>query len=548
MFKRNVPSPISRLSLLGVSALVLATLLTSASSVRAQYPGGGPPGGYPQPAHWEKVVTPSGTNTWSNTYGGSTNSGSSPWPTTWYPNGGFYTYQMGYVSPGYYTQTNSASVSCSGSVHFKFTWVAPNGEKAPKQVITNKSASASWSAPAVNGGGSCSTSLGGPTQSWVNGGSVSDQTYTVMDGSSGIVEFDIALSANAYGSSSMTVPNSSGNVVANVSCDANVTSVRVLLGGFQHDPVPLGTTLWQCLVGDTITANLDTGTYPQLSPSWNWSATGPVFKDFHVTANDATGKRRYHEAADKNKGTFTLHYYDKGTSVVTCTAQVVTPKGNLTVTGESETITIVRPTTVWTILDGAVKITNNNVVAATSRAATPGNPASPAGQDWTAVVTVPAPFATRQCDVGYAQLWNPSRRILTTDAPPNNVWGYPGNGQFGLDNWFPYKIWSNGGQWVTGAGTITANTSDTPWNSLFGTSATIADSFQTWVIFRPGSGQWVSLQKDTWQWSASCSPDLWDIWDFDATPTLSHTAPVDTTAHPEWTRRHLNGDFGPIGP
>jgi hypothetical protein len=93
MFKCNVPSPISRRSLLHVSLLVLSTIFTVAGGVRAQYPGGGgPPGGPPQSAYWQKTVTPSGTNTWSSTYGSSSNSGSSPWTNYAGMNGGgFYT-------------------------------------------------------------------------------------------------------------------------------------------------------------------------------------------------------------------------------------------------------------------------------------------------------------------------------------------------------------------------------------------------------------------------------------------------------------------------
>ncbi len=536
MFKRNVPSPISRRSLLGVSALVLATLLIGATGVRAQYPGGGPPGGYPQPAHWEKVVTPSGTNTWSNTYGGSTSSGSSPWPTTWYPNGGFYTYQMGYVSPGYYTQTNSATVSCSGSVHFKFTWVAPNGEKAPKQVITNKSASASWSAPAVNGGGSCSTSLGGPTQSWVNGGSVSDQTYTVMDGSSGIVEFDIALSANAYGSSSMTVPNSSGNVVANVSCDANVTSVRVALGGVVKDGAA-----WKCLTGDTVTASLDTGGYVQVAGSHLWSATGPVFKDFFVDTptTQQKGNRRYHEAADKNQPTFTLRYYDLGSSVITCNAQVVTPKGNLAVTGDSETITIVRPNWSWIIRQGAVLINSTQ-----DRVGAFAWGSSPAGQEWESTATVPAPFQAKACDLGYAQLANPTRNRWANKPAPQNLWGFPGNGLWGLDNTFPYESGS-------GSGTITFISSDSPSSVLPADldfyKVRCQDYFENWLIFRPSGGEWVALGKYSWNWYAECIRGAGNQWIFNGTATLSHTPPVNTSDHPAWVRKHDNATQVPIG-
>jgi hypothetical protein len=467
--------------------------------------------------------------------------------------GGFYTYQMMYINPGYYTQTNSASVSCSGSVHFKFTWVAPNGEKAPKQVITNKSASASWSAPAVNGGGSCSTSLGGPTQSWVNGGSVSDQTYTVMDSSSGLVEFDIALSASAYGSSTMTAPNSSGNVVASVNCDANVTSVRVLLGGFQHDPVPLGTTPWQCLTGDTITANLDTGTYPQLLGSHNWTETGPSFKDFYLTANDETGKRRYiGEGQDpppalpeRKRTSFTLRYYDKGTSVITCTAQILTPKGTfLTVTGDSETITIVRPTWTWAVLDGEVRIVGGLITA--TGAAAPGG--SPRGQDWTAEAKVPAPFLSRAAELRFSQNILSNRFQWANRAAPENLWGDVDNGIWSLDNSFPYgSITST----TPVPGTFRINTGDSPGVSLPGNldfyEVQGKDDFETWLIFRPSGGEWVSLAKDTWGWYGRCKRNAMNNWYIAYPTTLSHTVPVDTTAHPSWTHKTLNQALVPIG-
>jgi hypothetical protein len=484
---------------------------------------------------------------------------------------------MQYVSPGYYTQTNSASVSCSGSVHFKFTWVAPNGEKAPKQVITYKAASAGWSAPAVNGGGSCSTSLGGTVTSYNNGSSkgasMSEQTYTVLDSSSGVVEFDISLSASAYGSSSMTVPNSSGQVVANVSCDANVTSVRVLLGGFQHDPVPQGTTPWQCLTGDTLTANLDTETYPQIDPSWNWSATGPVFKDFFLetvtrpsTANPAQnitvaqdkGYRRSHEVADKNKGTFTFRFYDKGSSVVTCIAQILTPKGTLlTVTADSETITIIQPASTWVVTDGAVRILGASLTTGDFGLNPPVQ-----GQDWVATATIPPPFTSRTADLAFSQNVRTNRFRWANLPAPDNLWGVPENGTWCLDNYFPYSYDIQGAPMSTSALVggnlkVTVHTGDTPSVGLPGSldyyEVQGKDDFEAWLIFRPNGGEWVSFKKYTWDWYGRCkrkpandpvSPNAWYI----AYPTwINRTPVIDTTDHPSWNQRLLSVVYRPIG-
>jgi hypothetical protein len=69
-------------------------------------------------------------------------------------------------------------------------------------------------------------------------------------------------------------------------------------------------------------------------------------------------------------------------------------------------------------------------------------------------------------------------------------------------------------------------------------SLSIADSFENYLEYNPGGGQWVPLSKVTWNWSGagSFSGTNWSLTSSsNPTPSVS-----DTQDYPRWTNKWSN--------
>lgn len=498
-------------------------------SAFSQVPGGpgtGSAGEDGGGAHWKKTVTPNGAFSWSWNYNppppsmSQSGGDSEPWWTE---------VIIGIVYP-------FANFDCmdSGSIHYRFEWIAPNGEKAPKKVIVHKTSTASWWAPSAYGDGFCTSSLEGTPAFFDDGyeksGNYFGEEYSIEDSSTGLVEFDITTMAVASGNGVPNVPQSWGTVGCGAGSDADITSVLIKINGtVKHDGK------WKCLTGDRISASLDTGKYLQITDSHNWSATGSHFKDFYITQStnvptESTGNRRYHVTSELKQSNFTLHYFDNGSSKISCSAQVATPKGPLSLSTESENITIVRPPYTLDIVKGGVFLNSSQLIAAN-------------GLHWDATTTLPAPFSLRMAELGISQNISPGRKEWKeSNPPPMPPSPYPGNGLPGLDNTFPYSKQNS-------IGTIVHSDGDSPGNALAGlVRVECSDSFEDWLIFRPIGGEWISLATFKWSWegSAEKSANAWNLL-FPPLPKVNFDGTyTDTTNHPNWNRRHANS--GPVSP
>ncbi len=491
---------------------------------------GGPPSGNSggNAPFWRKSVTPLGNFTWSSIFAPPQgqpifSSGSKPW---WYMGQGIYVWQ-------YWTYFGSHT----GSVHFKYEWIAPNGEKSPKNVVVHKNVTASWSAPLIGGSGSCSSSIPGAPVYWNDGfrhgESLNNQLYEVKNSASGIVEFDISMSAIASGTGSESV-FSWGPVACSVSADSDITSIKVDVNGIVRDGM-----IWKTLTGMKVSSALNTGSYVQIPGNYNWDGSGPIFKEFYVSPDQKIGERRLHVAPDKVNAVFVTHYFGEGSGVVTCSGKISTPSGQLTVEAESENFTIVRPLNNLTILDGSVKYQSNNFGPTANENAL-------AGSVWIGYTVVPAPFNSVVSSCGFAQLINKSEAhcYSTLPSPQDHFVGNPNiinPATAFLDQQFPYSS-------KTGMGAIAFNGDDSPHQPLFPIlghdlsfyKSTCSDEFETWVIFKPNDGQWISLGKFTWKWSGIMTRISSTEWSLVADP-VTHTEQVYTSNHPKWSDRSVNG-------
>ena len=137
------------------------------------------------------------------------------------------------------------------------------------------------------------------------------------------------------------------------------------------------------------------------------------------------------------------------------------------------------------------------------------------GEAWNNVtIIVPPPFSGGQgC---FAQIVTPNATVTNDD--PTKSFIFPGSGQTGLDNAFPYRnyTWSVPalGANIDGPVFTFSNAYNKTADQGF-TTVAVHDKFSTWVMYNPpavGSQGtiWVPLQSYAWDWAFT---SVWNgIW------------------------------------
>lgn len=545
-------STVNALILFALPASLLLTLSTP-QPAQAQYPGGGYPGsgsggGYPGGGSgggstnghcWQIVYTQTGSWSYADRdmpVTGQSTGFTGAWPTT--GNG----YEIG--------GGGQIDGNVSGTITATLTWIPAAGQTLtsdpPPQQLNIVEYGYAW----------CATDWGGPnmpdpssavaddglTDSPVSSSngytrwtSTSEGYHLIQkDARSGTVTVTCSPSASNPPSSWLPYPNYTSYhywdwAEGLSSVSFSVYPVTVDVGG----PTPTGSGL-QLLTGQSVSASLGVPSpFSVDATTYQWSATGDVFYTYNehapshqlillsddpsYTTGPAFG---CYDKKDKNKITITC------SATIVCPATVAAPDGTrLPVTASPPDITSVKPTGSWQ--------TNRGVfgLGFFSNSTSMG-----ANELWNPItITVPQPFSGGTGCL--AQLITPVRR-LTRDAlngQPNNYYFkipyqnpdgtttmvLPGRG---LDGAFPYPAGFLNGAPVTPDGGYTWDVStsgtsgDSPtmafsttpqdnggsaWTKAYGN-----DIFTTYLMYRPGGGVWVPIQRLDWGWSGNADNSL----------------------------------------
>jgi hypothetical protein len=172
----------------------------------------------------------------------------------------------------------------------------------------------------------------------------------------------------------------------------------------------------------------------------------------------------------------------------------------------------------------------------------PNAPGQMGGMNLSTTVTLPAQFNGENGFWNYVQTATFNRTVIDTQG---NKLVSPANGKTGLDTTFPYGL-NNMTKYATTApdGTAanpTGNQAGATWDAPQSTidptvikSVTDADSFDTYVMFRPSgnNSQWVLLDDVQWSWSGTASWNgAWQILN----PLAPAPKIVNVSDEPSWT-------------
>jgi hypothetical protein len=520
----------------------------------------------PETPCWQRTVTVIGSK------GASKIANVIPWGVP-YPGAPFVSYidqsvQFGYPYPG--APPSTSSVFTGGVVHYKFEWFAPHGEKAPIQSFRRRWAYAKWKAPEVNGTGTCTTSLGGdvtPLSGYNTRGSIIESDlYDVIDSSSGLVEFDLSLDASAYGKGEYSIAASTGMVTVEVGCQGTVSSPRIVFTEGVRDHTRIDPATGKIiiikknltLIGMKVSAEVEVpiGKTIIKNPIWTgiggytWSSDGLYFKEFFVKTDQSEGRRIDLSPEDFKRDVFTLHYYDHGVNTIRCNFWYVdTDNISKSINVESEPLTVLRPTSTWKILEGEIYHIPENDGPYLKYIGNRAN-GSKRGQDWSANIHVPEPFTDKLCFFGFAQTIKPNIWVAGIDSTVNPHVAFAEsdikNGKICLDNRFPYDAWPFWG-WFDND----VRSGDSPSIKLMrNTDYRITNyqaNFNTWLIFCPDLGQWVSLRKYTWEFKGRSERSNayigkpWELgWELKTNFKKTDIPATETIEHPSWKDIFLN--------
>lgn len=421
---------------------------------------------------------------------------------------------QGYGSGG----GEGGSVTCSGTITTVFQWQSSGPSDTPPQnVIVKETCSASWGGYGIQlPAGACNNGLGdadvdmgpmpnAPGPPMVSTSHISTGThYRVVQGQATLT-FTCTPSAN-----------SADQVYAycNVWYSVAPTAVIVNLQGVTDN----GSR--NILIGQGITANLDTGAYHQTT--WTWTISGDPFAGFQLGPGNQTGHAIELAPGALTQASVSYFYRSIGTpgvqppqgetsnaQTVTCISTVTDPNNAnappIQVTG-STSVNVYQPFHDITISLGALDVYLH--VDGTIWFQAAGN--GILGITWQGHVITPAMFIQEQ-GVGswnYTQLIRPDISYVANGVSHND----PNNGKKGLDGTFPYA-----GPYM--ADNSLGKAGDSPGKQVNDTMSRIDYNLNawTWMLYRPPSFDsvspttWVPLHEVDWSVGGSATHDA-DGW------------------------------------
>jgi Bacterial TSP3 repeat len=296
---------------------------------------------------------------------------------------------------------------------------------------------------------------------------------------------------------------------------------------------PLAGKLAKALPGERINLRVDTSNFPAnvTVGGFEWVLPAKVFKDYTTTNNK--GELVPLVAADLNQPSLGFYFTTDGLKDVRVKFNV-----DGTAVEAKATIKVEKPTSTFTTVKGAVRL-----------GAGPFAPLVPHslgflgatdaffGVKYIGSVTTPAGWPDGK--FVYAQLIKSKRNY--TNPPSGNATVLGDGVTWKHDGPFPY---GGAAATFTANGQVINNHGDSPSeaaDSDLRTTIEIAESFQTYLMFRPdGSAScYVPLRKINWNWGAKATAA--DSWAAVTDPvSVVDAASVETDLHPEWNDNARN--------
>lgn len=295
---------------------------------------------------------------------------------------------------------------------------------------------------------------------------------------------------------------------------------------------PVAGTLAKALPGERINLRVDTSNFPGdvTVGGFEWMLPAKVFKNY--TTTDNKGELVELEATDLNQQSIGFHFTTDGLKDVRVKFNV-----DGTAVEAKVEIKVEKPVSTFTTDKGGVRLGVGPLGIHALGFMGANNPLY--GVKYTASVTTPDGWANGQ--FVYSQLIKSKREF--TNPPSGNATVLGDGVTWKHDGPFPYG---------TAAATFTADGvtpgihGDSPSeaaDSVFRSTIEIAESFQTYLMFRPAgtASRYVPLRKINWNWGGNATPaDNWTA----VTDAVSaaDAAGAETDEHPEWDDNARNDE------
>lgn len=233
-------------------------------------PGSGGSGGSGSSPSWQTVVSSTGTIEVT------TSSGKQA--------AGWNTYGETQLSSQSLSIGQTVTIFTAGTYHVEMHWLMPDGSapptgygSPPKNVLVDKYCNMGWGGPGNLSAGSADNGLGSPPTDSpgfpVHYGQDNGELYTVKDGSSGTITYDILVYATV--TSTMADP---GTAIVSVSRNFNVSSNSI---GLYLNGTTLNTSnVDNILIGQNCQAGVYTRTHQASFQNYQWSINGNTFKSY----------------------------------------------------------------------------------------------------------------------------------------------------------------------------------------------------------------------------------------------------------------------------
>jgi len=422
------------------------------------------------------------------------------------------------------------SISCSGTITSRFTWVPDGaGDNPPDQVIIAETCTASFNASGTTPDGAADNDLGFDpvinTYSGSKTGTSSGTRYRIVSGAD-------PLDITASPSSSASATN--GMLYATMSYISSASVPSVNLEGGIGDP-------WakRFLIGQMCRATVTTILVPS---SYEWHVTGGApFSDY--VPGETSGI--YTPVGTETDSVLVFRFARQASATVACSLNLIVPAGAKPAGGLA--ITLFRPCVVdvptytYRKKTGVVEFvgtppTKFRPYGATDTSVDDPTDSGTAGSIWAAKVVYPAGYTNGPHELG----WNYTQLITTFRSRVNNgvVENVSMNGQTVLDTTFGYSD-----DFPTGTEHVYGDSPDEGLASVL-SSVSVNDNFKTYIMFIPlGTGsRYVPLQYWTWYWKAEARQDAGTgTWSFMAGSNVAGSADGGSfPSHPVWTNNISN--------
>lgn len=490
-------------------SLFWLALSLASHPAHAQYPGsggGGLPGsgGYGSggvPA-WQTTMTSSGTIKATTSSGTQTAAWNTPDES-----------RLSYQSLSGHGQ--SVTITTKGTYHVEMHWLMPDGSAPPagaalpsKNVLIDKVGVVGWLGPQDTSDGPVDNGLGS-TVSDIPGGLIhtrldAGELYTVEDGSTGTITYDIPVSATV--SSTMDLYGSSYvQVWRNMNVSSNPISLRV------HFTTPDSSGLDNILIGQVCKTDVYTPTPQATFQNYHWNVNGDTFASFFMADDESSGHVINCDPILWSMPSPGWCWRDAGGGVgstsgdgtITVSVDVVVNGQTIKTISDSKQVTVWAPYSKFTYVPTSVKYYPGQTGVIAEGPDIIGQP-TPPGITFTGTVGTEDLFiGAGTGDWCFTQIiWLDRKQYVGVLPLPNTTYRPDW-----LDGSFNYQGTYHADSQSSSS---TPHEADDSPNYGFITgnisSFQVIDSFHMYMMYNaPGISQWVPIQSLWWHWNTSGS-------------------------------------------